>query len=65
MPLICIKWTEPSLKVKQQILFTIVLLLTHFTTGYTLKMRSLVSVPTRAISVLVQRLYASHIVSPY
>ena len=60
MTLICIKWTEPSLKVNQQLLFTRILLITHFTTGYKLKMTSLVSVLARVISALVQWLYGSH-----
>ena len=65
MTLICIKWTEPSLKVNQQRLFTRVRPITHFTTGYKLKMTSLVLVPAPVISALVQWLYGSHIVSPY
>ena len=65
MTLICIKWTEPSLKVNQQRLFTRVLPIIHFTIGYKLKMMSLVLVLARLISAPVQWLYGSHIVSPY
>jgi hypothetical protein len=56
---------DQSLKVNQQRLFSRVLPMTHFTTGYKLKMTSLVLVLACLISSPVQWLYGSHIVSPY